>query len=262
MLQFGGHECNTWVMLNFDLGVLERLLSDPAGQLAQLGLGGAWPVKPIPARETIWRWRTGRSFPRSGEELHGLAGALGVDPLVLLALSGQTTFPDLCKDVADHAFSEIRPKQLQRCWFLRELLIGREDWPWRDFANRYFQREWTHHDVAHHAASRRHCYGAIQIQSDGGIKDRVWHFAWRNDRQRQWRPYGFVRGEDARIHLFSYDSIEDEAAIDVAVSRTFLVETWLGPGDADFRVASLHPFSMKWHDGPVADHPLVRFAVS
>ena len=58
-----------------------------------------------------------------------------------------------------------------------------------------------------------------------------------------WRPYGFVLREGGRIALFqvrgatAFSEIRPDAG-------AFVVETWFGPGAADFRVASLHAFDL------------------
>jgi hypothetical protein len=57
-----------------------------------------------------------------------------------------------------------------------------------------------------------------------------------------WRPYGFVEIAEGIIRLFDYAGLTQTTKLDG--QRRFFVETWFGEGAADFRVASLHGFTL------------------
>lgn len=192
---------------------------------------------PPPDKATISRWLNGVTFPRSRDELFGLAGALDVDPLALLSLS-DVTWPGLCDAVRSYNWTPLLAPAVQRFWFLRELIVPDKDWPSSDIAQNYFGRDWQRHERQHRVALRRNYFAAYAIEPDPGAPLQVWHFAWRGHEGLPWRPYGFVRLEEGCVRLCGFDGREATAAR--AGAGPFIVETWFGRGDADFCVASLH----------------------
>ncbi len=225
-----------------------------------------WPVAvrqdggkiPPPDKATVSRWLNGVTFPRSRDELFGLAGAFDVDPLALLGLPGDVTWPGLCDAVRSYNWTPQLAPGVQRFWFLRELILPGRDWPSSDIARNYFGRDWQRQEREHRIAVKRSYYAAFAIEADPVAALQVWHFAWRAHSTLPWRPYGFVRLEEGGLRLCGFDGLEVKATRSGA--GPFIVETWFGRGDADFCVASLHALRYS-PERPVACEraPTVRF---
>jgi hypothetical protein len=198
------------------------------------------------------------TFPRSRDELFGLAGALDVDPLALLSLSSNLSWPELCDAVISYNWDPELAPAVQRYWFLRDLILPDREWPSAHVADDYFGRHWNRFEREHRATVRRNYYAAFVIEPDPGAKFQVWHFAWRKNRAALWISYGFVRLEDDLIRICGFDGSEATAAI--SASERFSVETWFGRDAAEFCVASLHGLTCSPEgDAEFGGVPVVRF---
>ncbi len=192
-----------------------------------------WAIGPAPNRSTLGRWLNGEDLPKSDAALLSFAATLDLDPLALLRLDAPT-FRELCGWVA-RALEQ--PKSFLAPWsFAGALVRHSRDWPPESIA-RYFHRPWTTQPFAH-TGERRNVYAALTLASSAA--NQVWHFAWRPDDSFPWRPYGFVRRRAATIALFQVTGITDEAT---CTNDSVIVETFFGGEDAEFLIASLHPFS-------------------
>jgi hypothetical protein len=247
-------------LLRLDLGVLERLIQERFGGETGALMKG-WPVAPSPGRTTIWRWLNGKKFPRNVDELFGLAGALDVDPLGLLGLSGQITWSELCQATREYHWNFRLAPRVARFWFLQNLIGPNSDWPSSTIAQRYFKRTWERRTHLHRASEKRNHYGRFLLELEEAVPDQVWHFAWRSHADKPWRPYGFIRREGPNVHLCAFEGLE--AIAKLAGNTAFLVETWFGKGDAEFCIASLHKFgSTVGPPSSSAEQPTVRFRKS
>jgi hypothetical protein len=223
----------------------------------------AWPLRTpsgqraAPDRVTIWRWLKAKKFPRNVDELFGLAGALEVDPLALLALAEPTTWPELCKATREYHWDFRLAPKVRRFWFLYGLIRSNPDWPCSKMAQRYFQRTWQKKGHFHRASEKHNYYGRFLFQLDEDSPHQVWHFAWRSHTHKPWRPYGFVRLEQSNVHLCSFEGFEGSASLGPETS--FIVETWFGRGDAEFCIASLHPVKCTFEEQSTETTPVVRF---
>lgn len=257
-------------MLTLDADSLNRLLKERLGKTSMSNAHSDWPIESEPVnRSTIFRWLQGGKAPRP-ELFYALAGTLDVDPFALLNPAPATTFSSICQAVGDTLWSRGQPKGLKKWLFLSDLAEGGREWPSRDLASTYFKRQWCCREFAHDPAHRANYYARFRIEArapagDGDpLLDKVWHFAFRDARRRNWRPYGCIRGREGRLELYGYGGTVDGSAREESVGA-FIAETWFGPGKADFRIASLHGFTAELigEDGEPGDGlPVVRFQVN
>ncbi|MFO0556221.1 MAG: hypothetical protein U0271_48035, partial [Polyangiaceae bacterium] len=87
--------------------------------------------------------------------------------------------------------------------------------------------------------------------------------------QSWWKPYGTVYRQSGGVFLEHHSGVRKMVTgVEVretargGVEQSFAVETWLGTGDADFIVASLHPFEASTSlsdEKDVVELPTVRF---
>lgn len=245
-------------LIRLNLELVRRLISGRS--ITQLL--ARWPVAtdpsrgriPPPDKATISRWVNGVTFPRSRDELFGLAGALDVDPLALLSL----LWPELCAAVLAYFWDPRLAPAVQRYSFLGDLILPDPEWPSAHVADKYFGRRWNRFERKHIAAVRRNYYAAFVIEPDPEAKFQVWHFAWRKNQAAPWISYGFVRLEDDLIRICGFDGREATAAR--SASERFSVETWFGHDAAEFCVASLHGFTcLPEGDAKFGGVPVVRF---
>lgn len=216
---------------------------------------------PPPDKATISRWLNGVTFPRSRDELFGLAGALGVDPLAILSLTEDTSWGELCDAVRSYNLGPQLAPAVKRYWFLRDLILPSREWPSPEIARKYFGRDWRRYEREHRTAVRRNYYSAFVLDVSPAAPLQVWHFAWRKETAMSWRPYGFVRLEDSAIRICCFDG--SEASVARGAGGRFAVETWFGRCDADFRVASLDSVTCtEGVDAKAGAAPVVRFRKS
>jgi hypothetical protein len=249
-------------LLRLDLDLVARLIRERFEDKPN-ALRDAWPLKTpsgksaAPDRVTIWRWLTGKKFPRNVDELYGLAGALDVDPMALLALAEGMTWSELCRATREYHWDFRLAPKVARFWFLYELIRMGLDWPSSAMSQRYFQREWQKKLHSHRASVKRNYYGRFLFELDKDSRSQVWHFAWRSHADKPWRPYGFVRREESSIHLCSFEGFESTASL--GLNASFIVKTWFGKKDAEFCVASLHPVKCTLAEGSTDEPAVVRF---
>jgi hypothetical protein len=231
-------------MLNFDNDRLRTRIAELYGGNAK-AVVDAWPQGFAPPDgSTVTRWIKGTP-PRTVERLLGLAATLDLDPFALWRIESKWTaavYARVLVAVRTRRWSKLHPALS----FLDGFVGPTANWPPREIAPRFFGRPWAVSEFRHQATERRNYFASVRIEPKDvdSHSDRVWHFAWRDDADSAlWRPYGFVRLTGNALKLYSFSGVVDQ--VDVVSSQRFWVETWFGEGAARFRVASLHPFSLK-----------------
>jgi len=218
--------------------------------------GGSDP----PHRSTILRWLHGQTLPRCQSDLLAFAGALDLDPFALWHINS-ATFAALCNRMRAAAWTGAWSGLLPTLSFLDDFLRPSQAWPPPQLAEQYFGRDWARAEHRHKASERRDYFKTFSLQPGRRQKvggDQVWHFAWRPSSRAEWRPYGFVRHAKSELRLYSFGGTVAEA--ELAAGAGFCVETWIGQGPAEFRIASLHPFAMAVIDDGGRCGARVRFA--
>lgn len=227
-------------------------------------IAASWPNEAAPHRSTLLRWLKGSVLPRSARELLGLAGALDLDPFVLWTFAPDK-FDILCARVVrasrTHRWTMLHPALS----FLADFIGPVDEWPPSAIAEEYYGRPWCTADFRHAAGRQRNYYAALAIgptPKSEFADPQVWHFAYRNAgvRRAGWQPYGFVEVLGSAVRLFNFSGLFDVSERPPA-TRLLFVETWFGEGAAEFRVASLHKFTLTVQSGPTPRAGLVRFAL-
>lgn len=225
--------------------LLRRTLTRYGGVAA---IARRWPWGQPPHRSTILRWLRGQTYPRDSDALLALAAAIDVDPLGIWRVD-LPQFGRLCELLSRALITNSWEDLLPGLSFLPDFVLPSRSWPPQRIARMYFKRDWHVVDVAFGGDTARSVFTAFALVPDaaemGPVGIQVWHFAWRPAGDRAWRPYGFVRLVESSLQqLFSFSgratSLQREAT-----PAEFFVETWLGPGPVEFRIASLHPFSCR-----------------
>jgi len=255
-------------MLTVDGDSLKRLLTERLGKVSAIEHSHKiWPIQGGPVnRATIFRWLKNGTAP-TPELFYALAGTLDVDPFAFLKPTSANSFASICQAVGDACWSRGQPMGLKKWLFLAELAEGNREWPSAELATTYFKRKWHRHEFTHDPARRVNYYARFRIEANGPthggdpLRDKVWHFAFRDARRRNWRPYGCIRGRNLSLELYGYGGTVDEKPRSKSDTR-FIAETWFGPGKADFCIASLHDFSANLIDDDGEDLPAVRFHVN
>jgi hypothetical protein len=142
-----------------------------------------------------------------------------------------------------------------------ELVNPSDIWPPPSFATEYYDRTWFIERFLHDA-SKTNFYQKISLLPDRSRFDlpQIWHFAFRNLllRTPPWSPYGFVEIVKESVGLYRFSGTSEHVNV-VPDSRGFHVETWFGDGEAEFCIASLHPFQMWLVDQTETSISTVRF---
>lgn len=237
-------------MLQLDSEVLSELSRARFGSLEALAKRAGVD------RSTLYRWAKGKKLPSEREGLLAVARALAVDPLLLWRL-------DASVYDQGHGWLEtlIRGKSfgalVRGLAYLDGLLLPAGDWPAAEIA-RSLGLRWESFEFSHDPAAGANYYAPIRLSSSQCWQ--VWYFAYRNvsGLNRTWQPYGLVMRHPVRLLLLSVTAFEDVTI--EAAANDFVVETWFGPGSADFRIASLHEFKGE-RGTSTCSSAVVRFAL-
>jgi hypothetical protein len=191
----------------------------------------------------------------------GLAAALDVDPFALLAVpSGEM------REAIDELLELVQRDSLPAPLSFANGFFGRQKtWPPADFAAQHYGREWETREFAHDPAARKNFYQTIEIVGTGdGLARRaqVFHFAYRQQHlfAARWLQYGSVI-RFGRMALLRHINGHAEERRLLSSDVPAVVETWFGPAAVDFRVASLHPFTLAVPAASPSDQPPMRFPI-
>jgi|GEM_PF-1770951 len=211
-----------------------------------------------PHRATIHRWTQGQ-MPRTKNDLLRLCSILDVDPMCLLRLPEDD--PEATMERLSTAYLHGRwdPPALE---FLSSFLGRRTMWPPAWLARDFFARDWCVREFEHDLAGRINYYATLRISvSDCAYRNGpfVYHVAYRHRALfgKRWLQYGVVQRGGNCVKLLHINGFTETCCVDA--SSPFRVQTWLGPGAAVFRIASLHPFVLDVADEAGSDEPTVRF---
>jgi hypothetical protein len=245
-------------MLTIDREALrERLQRLFQGNIS--AVAAAWPHNQTqPHRSTILRWFSGDTLPRTEENLLSLAAALDLDPFALWHLA-PATFPAFCARIFEAASSGNWNRIMSGLAFVGQFVLPSKNWPPIRLVRDYYGKEWVLAEFSFPAMNHRDYFESLLIVPRAPTAgDQVWHFAWRPALDAPWRPYGFVRLFGTDLRLFSFTGLSAQAIL--SEPSSFCVETWIGPGSAHFRVASIHDFSLQTDRSTAHGVVAIRFA--
>jgi hypothetical protein len=235
-----------------DFGGMAGFADAWAGRDAQLGR------KAPLARDgkTIYGWLAD-GLPKRRETVFDFFAMLDVDPVAILDLE-RNGFPEsfgrlrLSFLLGGAAAGAFRP--------LFELYRPGPAWPDSEIADRFFDRGWTVRDFVHSADPVANRYATIHVRwNEAPARPAAWHIAYRRvlNNDAMWRPYGTVIVRDAmRILIHENGFTQQEAVTPEQPDLRF--QTFFGPSDVQFRLASLTPFDIGI-DFPDDSEGLLRF---
>lgn len=195
-------------------------------------------------RGTVYRWLD-EGLPSHKEDILGFAALLDLDPVALLQIDENFVRQHYGRERRLFQLGALGRSQLAAFW---AIYVPGGSWPDPAIARMLYAREWTTRDYQHDpkvVANTFACFKFIPTVADGIDLPWVVHFAYRRAgaRDGMWRPYGSVICGARKVLLISENGDIQERIREQA-SSCIPVETHFGPGSAEFRVASLHPFDV------------------
>jgi hypothetical protein len=195
-------------------------------------------------RGTVYRWLD-EGLPHRKDDILGFAGLLDVDPIALLDLSEDFLRRTYGRERRLFQLGALGRSRLAAFW---ALYIPGNGWPDNGLAQSVYGRDWTVRDQSHPADDLCNVYSSFVCQPHlpaGTTAPWVVHFAYRRAgaRDGMWRPYGTaVRQADGALLVSENGDFATEPL--PTPDSPVRVETHFGPGPAEFRLASLHPFDL------------------
>ena len=195
-------------------------------------------------RATIYRWLQ-KGLPSHRNDVLGFAGVLGVDPIAILRIDEQLIEERFATERRRLQLGLDSPSPLLP---FRPIYTPGPGWPNGEIAHSYYGRSWSVRDFEHEPSRIANVYAAVRLLSaahDSPCVPRTYHFAYRRTdaRDAMWRPYGSVIGYRHEVRLVS-ESGDYQRRADERSNEAVIVETYFGPGPAQFRVASFHAFDL------------------
>ena len=209
-------------------------------------------------RSTVYRWME-KGLPSNRDDFFGFASVLDVDPVALLDFDRVDVQARMANERRLLYAGLTQQSPLSPFW---PLYTPGSIWPSPTIATTYYGRPWCTQEFIHDPAKFANVYAAVHLQPTAVEEPpapRTFHFAYRRSGYADdaWRPYGSVIGNVNEVRLVSesgdYQKLPDERS-----PRVVVAETYFGLGPADFRIASLHRFSVSL-DVPSDEHAVVRF---
>jgi hypothetical protein len=216
--------------------------------------------KDVPDRATIYRWLNG-AFPRTRDDLLRLCGFLDVDPFCMLTLPATDEAAAVRRLHSAFWLNRWEPPALS---FFAEFFGHQHYWPPSQLAKQYYGRDWHTEEFGHDPEIRANYYAQIELVRlavpDSGTPQ-VFHFAYQQPGLfgQRWIQYGFVERQGLLVRLLNITGQVEHYRAESG-DRPSVVETWFGPSLANFRIASLHPFSMRFKDAQEPTDLRVRFS--
>lgn len=197
-------------------------------------------------RSTIYRWIE-KGLPTRRNDIFGFAGVLDVDPVAMLDIDIayiERVFP---RERRLFQLGYANQSPLSPFW---PIFVPGPAWPDEEIAQNYYGRSWCTKEFVHDLSQTTDDYAAVYLQTmvetDLG-EPRTYHFAYRRHgaRDKMWRPYGTVVGYRNKVRLVS-ESGDFQEVSDDRSSTLVVAETHFGKGPAEFRIASLHEFELRF----------------
>lgn len=202
-------------------------------------------------RGTIYRWLK-IGLPNKRDEIFGFSAALGIDPLVILDIENPA-FQKLLK--LEWVFFLSNMSSRGRMSAIWPLIRPSAHWPSLAISHDYYSRAWTTVEFSHAAETLCNVYASIRLHlppdDDPKTSHRIYYFAYRRKGARDglWRPYGIVRKRGFETICMGHNGDVMELpdgrpkTVRTDENGSVGVETFFGPGPADFRIACIDPFT-------------------
>ncbi|MBU1175468.1 MAG: helix-turn-helix domain-containing protein [Alphaproteobacteria bacterium] len=209
-------------------------------------------------RATVYRWLNG-DLPGSAETLLELAAVLDVDPFSMITLAGND---------APAATARILTAMETGLWqhktmaVMKEFLGRRAEWPPPSVGMRY-PNGWSTFDFTHDPAMAAGVYGSFRVSFAEHLEPdipRMLHIAYRHAPHfgGRWLQYGMIRLDMGSALLLNINGSIEYGFAPTALGP-YTIETVFGLGPAEFRLASLSPFTATGQYAPSTDSGRVGF---
>ena len=195
-------------------------------------------------RGTIYRWLD-EGLPSRKEDILGFAALLDLDPIALLRIDDEFVRQHYGRERRLFQLGRLGQSRLAAFW---SIYFPGGVWPDPSIARTLYGRDWVTWEHRHDPEVLRNefaCFRFTPSTATDPSTPWVVHFAYRRvgARDGMWRPYGSVMRIGRTLLLISESGDLQERTVG-EVASSIAVETHFGPGAAEFRVASLHAFSL------------------
>jgi hypothetical protein len=209
----------------------------------EVALNERSPGEATSARSTIYRWLKS-GVPKAPDALLEFCGALDVDPMAILDFEQSGTMRNFDKLRMSFQLGRELSSPMR---VFKDLLFPGPFWPNDASVERCYGRPWFRVDFEHSAETLTNVYALLRIapRDDDRTSPLVFHIAYRRKpaADHMWRPFGSIIRREASLTIASESGGLIERAI--APDGRIDVETFYGPGPAEFRIASLHAFDVE-----------------
>jgi hypothetical protein len=187
-----------------------------------------------------------------------MAALLDVDPFCLLSF-GSTP----AQQGIETLLSWAQHGRWERFGFFQDFFGRQAHWPPAWIAVPYTGKKWHLAHLQHKPEVRANYYPAICLTGLRRHKElpQTYHFAYRNPGvfAGRWLQYGFVVQHGCDVRLLHING-QTDAYSEQELTQEARIETYFGPGPAEFQIASLHNFKLEHLPDKEADSaPAVRF---
>lgn len=252
------------ISLNADL--VRALIEQRFGSIA--GLAVEWEERVAAStqrvgkprdRASIYRWLK-IGLPSHRDDVLGFAAALDVDPVALLDIDATAIERHFAKERWLFQLRSVHRSPLAPLW---AIYAPGPAWPNEEIVRNYYGRSWHTEGCVHDPQKIANVYAAVHLgarEVDTTLLPQAYHFAYRRSGARDgiWRPYGTVIVCRDTARLISESGDYQRITQDEEMNRV-VVETYFGPGPAEFRIASLHDFAIRL-EVPSKQQGCLRFA--
>ena len=244
--------------LRIDGALLDELLTARGGREAFVDVWRRTSPDPHDRLDgsIISRWVAGEAWPKNSAKFLRLAALLDVDPFALLApaLDDPTVIADRLINIVQHRRSVPSALRFMHGFFGRQ-----KCWP---PVLEPDARPWYFREFEHDPTVRSNCKALMLLYGDPAhlkARPQAFHFAFRQPGRfgDRWLQYGTVFRHRLQVSLWHIGGDNQRVFVQLFADPT-PVKTWLGPGAAAFKIASLHPFDLRLVHDP-DDRPAVSF---
>jgi len=202
-------------------------------------------------------------FPDTITRALQLSALLDVDPFCLLVPKRGTV-----QTALNAVFQSLKEQDSSSGLldYLKTMYGWKTEWPPPYWVNdeKHHAYAWHVQEFSHDPTTRRNFYKQVGLVADGAlvqVRPQTFHFAYSGAgllSTATWLNYGFVVRHRQHVRLIHMHGFTDQHDTSALTDPTW-VETYFGPGAANFRVASLHPFELLREDPEHLPERCVRF---
>ncbi|WP_188453024.1 hypothetical protein [Glycocaulis albus] len=202
-----------------------------------------------PDRSTIYHWING-NIPRTTERFLKFCGVLDIDPFALI-LNNEDDIEKIHATILKSFWSDYWTQPALS--FVKDFIGQKTIWPPSFLAEKYYQRSWFELNFRHDYFNKSNHYISICIDPNNLFIEnhpQVFHIAYQNSggsKLGPWIQYGLFIRFGRKTKLWSISG-QFESHAHINKEEIICIGTWIGQGNANFKVTSLHPFTGQIRD--------------